>query len=252
MASDAAAVSGGEDVRVAGISVGKVSSVELRFVDPWGRDVPHKIASVKYADASLRDTPIPGARIEGLTVTGLLLKYLLPPGSGGVRRPDEPVTLRIALRNPTDEELVFGTPRLALSAGLRHNRWKGARVAVAPRSVATFDLEVRPAHTGRHVLHGAWMTLSGPLGIAWAPLYFPNPLLMEVQPRAFGGAVHTRARAAPEQRMVGPPGASGPCATWSPGATKRCARPCSTPATAAAICWPRCAHRWKRPLPRRD
>ncbi len=121
----------------------------------------------------------------------------LPPG--GVRRPDEPVTLRVALRNPTDEELVLGTARLALSPGLRHTRWKGGRVAVAPRSIATFDLIVRPAHAGRHVLHGAWMTLSGPLGIAWAPLYFPNPLVMEVQPRAYGGSAHARARPTPEK-----------------------------------------------------
>ncbi len=116
----------------------------------------------------------------------------LPPG--GVRRPDEPVTLRVALRNPTDTELVLGTARLALSPGLRHSRWKGGRVAVPPRSVATFDLVVRPAHAGRHVLHGAWMTLSGPLGLAWAPLYFPNPLVMEVQPRAYGSSTHARAR----------------------------------------------------------
>lgn len=121
----------------------------------------------------------------------------LPPG--GVRRPEEPVTLRVALRNPTDEQLVFGTARLALSPGLRHTRWKGARIAVAPRSVATFDLVVRPSHAGRHVLHGAWVTLSGPLGLAWAPLYFPNPLVLEVQPRAYGASTHARARPMPER-----------------------------------------------------
>lgn len=121
----------------------------------------------------------------------------LPPG--GVRRPDEPVTLRIALRNPTDGELVLGTPRLALSPGLRHTRVKGARVVVPPRGIATFDLQIKPSHAGRHVLHGAWMTLSGPLGLAWAPLYFPNPLVLEVVPRAYGGLSQLRANAAPER-----------------------------------------------------
>lgn len=125
--------------------------------------------------------------------------WWMPIRPGHARRPDEPVTLRVAVRNPTDAELTLGTPRLALSAGLRHARWKGARVHVPPRAVATFDLEVRPAHAGRHVLHGAWMTLSGPLGIAWAPLYFPNPIVMEVQPRAFGGVSQGRARPRPER-----------------------------------------------------
>ena len=125
--------------------------------------------------------------------------WWMPIRPGHVRRPDEPVTLRIAVRNPTGDVLTLGTPRLALSPGLRHARWKGARVVVPPRAVATFDLEVRPAHAGRHVLHGAWMTLSGPLGVAWAPLYFPNPIVMEVQPRAFGGASQGRARPMPER-----------------------------------------------------
>lgn len=121
--------------------------------------------------------------------------WWMPIRVGGARRPDEPVTVRIAMRNPTDEELVLGTPRLALSPGLRYNRWKGHRVVIPPRTTATFDLEVRPSHAGRHVLHGAWMTLAGPLGIAWAPLYFPNPLILEVQPRAFGAAALARPRA---------------------------------------------------------
>lgn len=125
--------------------------------------------------------------------------WWMPLRPGHARRPDEPVTLRIAVRNPTEGELVLGTPRLALSAGLRHTRWKGGRVVVPPRAVATFDLEVRPAHAGRHVLHGAWMTIGGPLGVAWAPLYFPNPIALEVQPRAFGGLSQARARPLPER-----------------------------------------------------
>ena len=86
----------------------------------------------------------------------------------GIRKPEEPLPLRIALRNPTDQEIVLGTPRLAMSPGLRHVRWKQQRVVVPPRSVAALELEVRPSHAGRHVLHGAWMTISGPFGLAWA------------------------------------------------------------------------------------
>lgn len=118
--------------------------------------------------------------------------WWMPHRPGHVRRTDETITVRVVLRNPTDTVLVLGTPRLALSAGLRHRRWKGARVVVPPRAVATFDIDVRPTHAGRHVLHGAWMTLAGPFGIAWAPLYFPNPIVMEVQPRAFGGLSQRR------------------------------------------------------------
>jgi uncharacterized protein (DUF58 family) len=117
----------------------------------------------------------------------------------GVRRPEEPIPLRVALRNPTDETVVLGTPRLALSPGLRHARWKNQRVVIPPRSVAALELEVRPAHAGRHLLHGAWMTISGPLGLAWAPLYFPNPLVIEVQPRAGGPAAAPRIPARTER-----------------------------------------------------
>jgi uncharacterized protein (DUF58 family) len=121
---------------------------------------------------------------------------------GGAVHPDDVVLVRVALRNPTDGALVFGTARLALSAGVRHARVKGARVEVPPRSVATFELEVRPSHAGRHVLHGAWMTLAGPLGLSWSPLYFPNPLVLEVEPRGASalGRLRPKAPGAPAQR----------------------------------------------------
>ena len=120
--------------------------------------------------------------------------WWIPARAQGVRRPDEPIALRIALRNPTDDTLVLGTPRLAMSPGLRHVRWKDTRVRIPPKSVAALDLEVRSSHAGRHVLHGAWMTISGPLGLSWAPLYFPNPLIVQVQPRAAAGAALACAR----------------------------------------------------------
>ncbi len=103
----------------------------------------------------------------------------------GVRRPDDPVSVRVVLRNPTSTALTFSTPRLALSAGVRYARDAGARIEVPPRAAVSFDLVVRPAHAGRHVLHGAWLTLGGPAGLAWVPLYFPNPLVLEVAPRGW-------------------------------------------------------------------
>jgi uncharacterized protein (DUF58 family) len=125
--------------------------------------------------------------------------WWLAPNARGVRKPEEPVALRIALRNPTDHAFVLGTPRLAMSPGLRHARWKHQRLVVPPRSVAAFELEVRPAHAGRHLLHGAWMTIAGPLGLSWAPLYFPNPLVLEVQPRSGGVGLPPRTPAQPER-----------------------------------------------------
>lgn len=118
---------------------------------------------------------------------------------GGPRRPDEAVTVRITVRNPTALPLLLSSPRLALSPGVRYARPAGQRVMVPPQSAFTFDVEVRPTHAGRHVLHGAWMTLSGALGLSWVPLYFPNPLVMEVAPRGFPFAAGSRARA---QRSV--------------------------------------------------
>ncbi len=104
---------------------------------------------------------------------------------GAPRRPDEPVLVRITVRNPTSMPLSLAAPRLALSPGVRYARPAGQRVLVPPQSAASFDVEVRPAYAGRHVLHGAWMTLSGALGLAWVPLYFPNPLALEVGPRGY-------------------------------------------------------------------
>lgn len=104
---------------------------------------------------------------------------------GSHRRPDEPVLVRITVRNPTSLALTLSSPRLALSPGLRYARPEGERARVPPRSALSFDVEVRATHAGRHVLHGAWMTLSGPLGLSWVPLYFPNPLVLEVGPKAF-------------------------------------------------------------------
>ncbi len=120
----------------------------------------------------------------------------------GPRRPDEAVGVRVLLRNPTDETLVFSTPRLALSPGVRYTRWQGQRIEVPPRSAVTFDLEVRPAHVGRHVLHGAWMSMAGPLGVVWIPLYFPSPLVIEVQPRGAGALGMMRSRAGPQPTAV--------------------------------------------------
>ncbi|MFO0562126.1 MAG: DUF58 domain-containing protein [Polyangiales bacterium] len=119
----------------------------------------------------------------------------------GARRPDEALTVRIALRNPTKSTLTLGAPRLSLSPGLKHARWKGARIELQPESLATFDIEIKPGHAGRHVLHGAWMTVSGPLGLAWAPLYFPNPLVIEVGPRSHTSTLHrSLAKPDPEAR----------------------------------------------------
>jgi uncharacterized protein (DUF58 family) len=116
-------------------------------------------------------------------------------------KPDESLTIRIALRNPTKSTLILGSPRLSLSPGLKHARWKGARIELLPESLATFDVELKPGHAGRHVLHGAWMTVSGPLGLAWAPLYFPNPLVLEVGPKALSGSLHrSLAKPDPEAR----------------------------------------------------
>lgn len=111
----------------------------------------------------------------------------------GPRRPEEPLPLRIALKNPTDTTLILSAPRLALSPGLEHLRASGHRVVVPPRSVATLELELRAQHVGRLVLHGAWMSVSGPFGLAWAPLYFPNPLPLDIQPRGAGAALSRRA-----------------------------------------------------------
>jgi uncharacterized protein (DUF58 family) len=119
----------------------------------------------------------------------------------GARGANGAVTIRIALRNPSGTPLVLGAPRMSLSPGLRHQRTKGARVEIPAESVATIELVVQTGHAGRHVMHGAWMTVSGPLGLAWAPLYFPNPLVLEIAPRSLGGGARRAfARPDPEAR----------------------------------------------------
>lgn len=127
-----------------------------------------------------------------------------PKGAPGrARRPDEAVPVRVVLRNPSDGALELSMPRLALSQGLRYARAEGQRLRVPPRSAVSFEIEVRPAHPGRHVLHGVWLSLAGPLGLSWVPLYFPNPLVIEVEPRGFAASSTARAPRPPPSRARG-------------------------------------------------
>lgn len=160
-------------------------------------------------------------------------------GPGHTRLPDEPVTLHAVVRNPSALSLELSSPRLALSPGLRYSRAEGRRLRIPPRSAARFELEVRPAHPGRHVLHGVWMSLSGPLGLSWVPLYFPNPLVIEVEPRGFSacstsrvvretsgqqrsGRSHRRAGEGPELRELRDhqPGDAFRRIAWAPSARR--------------------------------
>ena len=65
----------------------------------------------------------------------------------------------------------------------------GDVLALGPNARTEFTFRVVAPAAGRVVLHGLAVTLPGPLGLFEVPLYFPNPLVIKVLPRA---ALRTR------------------------------------------------------------
>ncbi len=57
-------------------------------------------------------------------------------------------------------------------------------VQLGERTRTEFTMSLRAAAVGRVVLHGLAITVRGPLGLFRTALYFPNPLVIKVLPRA--------------------------------------------------------------------
>lgn len=71
---------------------------------------------------------------------------------------------------------------------------------VAGRARSEFTMTLRAASVGRVVLHGLAITVRGPLGLFRTALYFPNPLVIRVLPRA--AARRRSGRRAPQAAAV--------------------------------------------------
>lgn len=115
-----------------------------------------------------------------------------PGVDSGAALPNKPFEVRCFLRHRGDEDLVLVDLVPIVLGGTRLLDGDGAlRVRRASRTDFSFRL-VAPA-VGRVVLHGLAVRLAGPLGLFEVPLYFPNPLVIKVLPRA-AASLRGRAR----------------------------------------------------------
>ena len=113
-----------------------------------------------------------------------------------------PFRVRCYIRNRGDRALHFGTAEVVTPDGVTRTDDTSLSLALAPRARTEFELTFVPAACGRVVLQGLSVTVPGPFGLFEAPLYFPNPLVVKVLPRASRRALapHLTATGLPVER----------------------------------------------------
>ena len=121
--------------------------------------------------------------------------WWLDHGTGvasGAAVPHSPFVVRCYVRHRGAEAITVEALEPLLSAGAELLERPRA-VRLDGRSRTEFTLRLTAPAAGRVVLHGLAVQLRGPFGLFSTPLYFPNPLVIKVLPRAAAG----RTRRAP-------------------------------------------------------
>ncbi|MCA9609800.1 MAG: DUF58 domain-containing protein, partial [Myxococcales bacterium] len=118
------------------------------------------------------------------------LGHAEPGSGGGAVVPDKPFDVRCFLRHRGGMRLELRGLTALAPGGARRVDEEGDVLALEPNSRTEFTFRLVAPAVGRVVLHGLAVTLPGPLGLFEVPLYFPNPLVIKVLPKA---ALRTRA-----------------------------------------------------------
>jgi uncharacterized protein (DUF58 family) len=117
------------------------------------------------------------------------LAHAEPGSGGGAVVPGKPFDVRCFLRHRSGMRLALHGLRPLAPGGARRVDAPGEVLVLEPNARTEFDFRLVAPAVGRVVLHGLAVTLPGPLGLFAVPLYFPNPLVIKVLPRA---ALRTR------------------------------------------------------------
>lgn len=113
-----------------------------------------------------------------------------PGAGGGAVVPGKPFDVRCFLRHRGGMRLELRDLIPLVPGGAQLVGEERAGLALFPNARTDFTFRLIAPAAGRVVLHGLAVTLPGPLGLFEVPLYFPNPLVIKVLPRA---ALRTRA-----------------------------------------------------------
>lgn len=107
------------------------------------------------------------------------------PGSrGGAVVPGKPFEVGCFVRHRGGMALELRSLRPLVPEGAQQVDERIEVLALAPNARTEFSFRLTAPAVGRVVLHGLAVTLPGPLGLFEVPLYFPNPLVIRVLPRA--------------------------------------------------------------------
>ncbi|MFK7992315.1 MAG: DUF58 domain-containing protein [Sandaracinaceae bacterium] len=117
------------------------------------------------------------------------LAHAEPGSGGGAVVPGKPFGVKCFLRHRGAQPVTLHRLKPLAPGGARRIDDAGDALRLAPNARTEFTFTLTAPAAGRVVLHGLAVTLPGPLGLFEVPLYFPNPLVIKVLPRA---AVRTR------------------------------------------------------------
>lgn len=107
-----------------------------------------------------------------------------PGASGGAVVPGAPFEVRCYIRHRGDDALLLASVGPIVPAGATLADDEPRELVLHPRARNEFSFRLVAPAVGRVVLHGLAVTLRGPFGLFEVPLYFPNPLVIKVLPRA--------------------------------------------------------------------
>jgi len=117
------------------------------------------------------------------------LGHAEPGSGGGAVVPGKPFEVRCFLRHRGAMQLELRRLSPLAPGGAERVDDEGDVLELAPNARTEFSFQLVAPAVGRVVLHGLAVTLPGPLGLFEVPLYFPNPLIIKVLPKA---ALRTR------------------------------------------------------------
>jgi uncharacterized protein (DUF58 family) len=118
-----------------------------------------------------------------------------------------PFEVYCQLKNRSRDAVRFAALLPVVPAGVHVHEGSGRALGLGPRTRSEFSFRLTPSAAGRVVLQGLAVTVPGPFGLFFAPLYFPSPLGVKVLPRSaalFAGSARPASGQAVERTGLAP------------------------------------------------